>query len=76
MCANEYVYLEKLCAQMNHILLKMCANLLPPTKQSHICVVFLWAMRLRSLQNSVALINYNKSVIYVSNTRFSELYVN
>ena len=30
MCANEYVYLGKLCAQMNHILSKMCANLLPP----------------------------------------------
>ena len=30
MCANEYVYLGKLCAQMNHILSKMCANVLPP----------------------------------------------
>ena len=30
MCANEYVYLGKLCAQMNHILSKMGANVLPP----------------------------------------------
>ena len=33
MCANEYVYLGKLYAQINHILLKMCANVLPPIKQ-------------------------------------------
>ena len=31
MCANEYAYVGKLCAQMNHILSKMCANVLPPT---------------------------------------------
>ena len=30
MCANEYAYLGKLCAQMNHILSKMCSNVLPP----------------------------------------------
>ena len=31
MCANEFVYLGKLCAQMNQILSKMCAIVLPPS---------------------------------------------
>ena len=30
MCANEFVYLRKSCAQMNHILSNMCSNMLPP----------------------------------------------
>ena len=34
MCANEYAYQGKLCAQMNHILSKMCANVLPPNQMA------------------------------------------
>ena len=32
MCANENVYLGKLCAQTNYIFSKMCANVLQPLK--------------------------------------------
>ena len=39
-CANDYVYLGKFCAQMNHILSKMCANVLPPYVHVYMIMYF------------------------------------